>query len=268
MAGDRWIDLDGGLNVRDLGTLQTTDGRIVRPRTLLRSASLQELTTADVRRLVDDYSVRAVLDLRTGYEVASLGPGPLHREPLVEVHHLSLFVEPELTVDPSGARLLPWQGRSPRGDRDRSDSAGDVYFRYLDERPDAILQAMRLIAGSKGAVVVHCAAGKDRTGVVVAMALTELGVDRDEVVADYTLTAERIEAIIRHLAALPTYAGTANVTIDAALVDEQRPRPETMADFLTTMDNRHGGVGEWLRARGWTPDDATALRDRLLTTAG
>ncbi|SOD72155.1 protein tyrosine/serine phosphatase [Jatrophihabitans sp. GAS493] len=265
MTAIRWIELDGAVNVRDLGSLPATDGQVVRPRALLRSDSVQELSNPDVRRLVDEVGVRTIVDLRTSFEVNGEGHGPLREEPLVTVHHLSLFDEPEITAGDDEPAVLPWQGRTPTGDREADRSAGSVYFKYLDERPDSILQALRLIARTDGATLVHCAAGKDRTGVVVAMALTEVGVDRDAVVADYALTAERIELIITRLAAKPTYAGRAAITIDDDLIEQQRPRPETMRGFLERADEIHGGVSEWLRSQGWTDADASALRRRLLT---
>src|SRR3954471_7137361 len=93
VAASRWIELDGAENVRDLGGLPTVDGRVVQRHRLIRSDSLQALTGDDVRYLVDEVGVRAVADLRTGVEVSSEGPGPITREPLVEVVHLSLFPE-------------------------------------------------------------------------------------------------------------------------------------------------------------------------------
>src|SRR5579875_385825 len=170
----RWIELDGAENVRDLGGLPTTDGRTVQPHRLIRSDSLQGLTAADVRHLVDDVGVRAIADLRTGVEVESEGPGPMSREPLVEVRHLSLFPEAGERTDAVAAEedapvVLPWQTRDrPESVDERRRGASGIYLSYLDDRADSVLEALRLIAYSDGATVVHCAAGKDRTGVVVA----------------------------------------------------------------------------------------------------
>ena len=71
-----WIDLDGVVNMRDLGGLPTRDGRQIRPRRLIRSDNLQDLTEADLRRLLS-MGVTDVLDLRTRREVDAVGPGPL-----------------------------------------------------------------------------------------------------------------------------------------------------------------------------------------------
>ena len=259
MTEARWIELSGADNVRDLGGLPTEDGGAVRPGRLLRSANLQQLTDADVALLVEDLAVRAVADLRTGVEVMHEGPGPLHRDERVQVAHHSLFPEDGAATDAAGAQdgapvVLPWQERGERFE------AAEVYLRYLDERPDSVVAALRLIAATDGATVVHCAAGKDRTGVVIAFALAEVGVTRAAIVDDYARSGEAIEAIFARLLASPTYAGD----IDGADADKHRPRPETMRRLLTGLDERHGGPGAWLRSHGWTDADASALRHRLL----
>ena len=240
-----WISLDGAENVRDVGGLPTEDGRALRPGALLRADSLQQLSETDVRRLVDDLHVTAVADLRTGVEVAGEGPGPMLREPAVEVVHLSLFPEAGESTDaaavPADAPVvLPWQERDAGSDTRPRAAAGEVYASYLDDRADSILAALRLIATTEGATIVHCAAGKDRTGTVVAVALREVGVTRDAIVADYVRSAERVERVFARLAARRTYAGDIAGKLDD--VEKHKPRADTMTGLLTAVDERHGGV--------------------------
>lgn len=264
----RWIELAGAENIRDLGGLPTVDGRVVQRHRLIRSDSLQALTDDDVRYLVDEVGVRAVADLRTGVEVASEGPGPITREPLVAVRHLSLFPEAGDNTDAVAADddepvVLPWQDRKRSIDEnERRRGASGVYLSYLDDRADSVIDALRLIAGTEGATIVHCAAGKDRTGVVVALALAEVGVARDAIVEDYALSGERIEAILNRLSSRRTYARD----LDAGNVnfDRHKPRAETMARLLDAVDEFYGGVPAWLRAHGWTDTDAARLRAKLL----
>jgi protein-tyrosine phosphatase len=135
-----------------------------------------------------------------------------------------------------------------------------VYLRYLDDRADSVVGALRLIAGTDGATVVHCAAGKDRTGVVIAFALAEVGVTRAAIVEDYARSAERIEAILRRLASRRTYAED----VSQQDPDAHAPRAATMERLLDAMDDLYGGVPAWLRAHGWTEQDAAALRHHLL----
>jgi protein tyrosine/serine phosphatase len=261
----RWIELDGAANVRDVGGL-SADGGVIRPNRLIRSDNLQGLSARDVRELVDQRNVRAVADLRTDVEVKLEGAGPMHAEPLVAVHHYSLFPEfgenTDVAVHDDGAPILPWQERDTRIDPDDPGRRGasGAYRLYLEHRPDSIVNALRLIASTDGATIVHCAAGKDRTGVVVALALAEVGVAREAIFADYALSADRIDDIFARLRASETYASDlANQS-----VDKHAPRESTMRRVFATLDAEHGGPRAWLRANGWTEADAEALRSRLL----
>jgi protein-tyrosine phosphatase len=265
----RWIELDGAVNVRDLGGLATTDGGAVRTGRLLRSDNLQGLTSGDVDLLVSQIGVRHVIDLRSDTELELEGPGPLTRAPGVTVHHLSLFAEGGGLTDvdadtpPTGTKridtdkILPWQDR-PAEDGHESERSVGHYLGYLEVRPDSVVSALRVMA--QGSSIVHCAAGKDRTGVVIAITLHVLGVPRDHIVADYTATGERLEAILARLRASPAYAQD----LDSRPADTHRPHAYTMEKFLTILDERHGGPIGWLQRHGWTDDDTTALRSALL----
>jgi len=263
-AAPRWIELDGAVNVRDLGGLPTQGGGAVAARRLIRSDNLQGLSPRDVERLVDEYGVRTVADLRTGVEVDSEGPGPLHGRREVQIRHLSLFPErgdrtDAAAAEPDAPVVLPWQDNEDRAQRRRGGAAA-VYLGYLEDRADSILDTLRLIAHSPGATIVHCAAGKDRTGVVVAIALDEVGVERDAIVADYARSAEVIEDIFERLRSSRTYAGD----MAKADADKQAPRAATIKTLLAELDEQYGGASGWLRAHGWTEEDAAALRAKLL----
>jgi protein tyrosine/serine phosphatase len=119
--------------------------------------------------------------------------------------------------------------------------------------------ALRSVAHAGGAAVVHCAAGKDRTGVVVALALTVAGVPAEAVVADYAATGERTEAIMARLRRSRLYSRDVN----SKPADPQPPRAETMAAFLEQMDARYGGVASWLTDHGLSATDLDALRVKL-----
>ena len=259
-----WIDLDGAANVRDVGGLPTDDGGTTAFNRLIRADNLQGLSPADIRRLVDGHGVRTVADLRTGVEVSSEGPGPMTREPAVAIHHLSLFPEAghntdvAVAVDENAPVVLPWK-EIERQQRQTAGIAG-VYLGYLQDRADSVIAALRLIAGSEGATIVHCAAGKDRTGTVVALALAEVGVSRAAIVADYAASAERMTQIFDRLRRSHTYAAD----LGDEDVDKHTPRAVSMQRLLDAMDAELGGVQTWLRAHGWKDDDAAALRRQLL----
>jgi hypothetical protein len=261
-AAPRWIDLEGAVNARDLGGVPLAGGGAVAPGRLLRSDNLQDLSPADVVHLVEDHGLRAVVDLRTIVEVRLEGPGPLHADDRVVVEHRSLYPEAGEHTDVVDAdTITPWQmgiGGSPIPGE---SPTVQTYMGYLEHRPDSVVGALRTIAAPPlgGAALIHCAAGKDRTGIVVAVALEIAGAHRDAVIADYALTAERIEAIVARLAASPTYAADV-VGHDP---DRHAPRPESMRRILELLDERHGGAAGWGADHGMERDELAALRARL-----
>jgi protein-tyrosine phosphatase len=250
-----WIDLDGTANTRDVGGLPTSDGGRTVSRRLLRSDNLQDLTPGDVRRLVDDYGVRTVADLRADVEVRAGGPGPMTREPLVTVEQLSLFPERSRAAAPADEpEVPPWERRPVTG---RGFSG--LYLEFLAERADSVLSALRLIAGREGATLVHCTAGKDRTGTVIALALSDAGVEREAIVADYAASADHFDELMKRLA---KSTGTRDLALAAAV--RHRPKAITMERFLDALAQAAGGVRPWLAAHGWTDADHAALLRKLL----
>jgi protein-tyrosine phosphatase len=253
-----WIDVEGAANMRDLGGTPTEDGGQIVPRTLLRSDNLQGLTARDVARLVGDIGVTTIVDLRTPGEVATEGPGPLDDVP--GIRHVYYSVLPQFpSRQDEVARALLSEKLARDAERYPDDVTTGHYLGYLEDRPAEVAAALRAIATSEGAAIVHCAAGKDRTGVIVAMALSAAGVGREAVIADYALTAERIDAILARLTGSRTYADDTSDKPTAA----HTPRPETMKAFLEQLDVRYGGLTEWLSGNGFTDEDRTRLRSRL-----
>ncbi|MEU8378032.1 tyrosine-protein phosphatase [Streptosporangium sp. NPDC048865] len=258
----RWIDLEGAVNVRDLGGLATVDGGTTRFGRVYRSDNLQGLTGRDVQLLVSDLKLRNVVDLRSGAEVRLEGPGPLTEVPEVSIHHLTLFAEGGVHTDVEadtieGDKVLPW---TERVEEELAElRVTGFYYGYLRERPDSVLAALRAMALDEGAAIVHCAAGKDRTGVVCALALEVAGATREAIVADYVATADRIDDILARLRSSDTYRDD----LDTRPPDEHRPRAEYIEQFLRVLDDRFGGPLEWLASQGWSEADSRTLRARL-----
>ena len=246
------------MNVRDLGGLPTTDGGTTVTGRLLRSENLQELTAGDVARLVDEIGVSTVVDLRSTNEVTIEGPAPL--DALASVRHAHHPVLREfLDVSDTVKAALVTEAAAADRERYPDDPMCGHYLGYLENRPEEVVGALRSIATAPGAAIVHCAAGKDRTGVVIALTLAVAGVEPDAIVADYAASDERIEAIIERLARSKMYAGGVN----GVPVRAHAPRPETMKAFLEQLELRYGGAGNWLAARGFTAEEFAQLRAKL-----
>jgi hypothetical protein len=182
---------------------------------------------------------------------------------LVTHHHHSLFRDDLHPVSAQEALVLPWSEKArqeaPPEVRRDEDHWASHYLGYLADRPDSVLAALEVIAHSRGATIVHCAAGKDRTGTVTGLALSVAGVADEDVVADYVATGERIEQVVARLLARPAYG---EVLKDQPM-SHHVPRPETMQRILAVLAERHGGAAGWLREQGWTAAEVEALRARL-----
>ncbi|MEV4009645.1 tyrosine-protein phosphatase [Nonomuraea angiospora] len=256
----RWIDLEGAVNARDLGGLPTRDGGRTRHGRIFRADNLQGLTPGDVAVLVGDLKLRHVVDLRSNAEVALEGPGPLTLVPEVRHHHLTLFAEGGTHTDVEadtidGDRVLPWAERG----LDEELRVTGFYFGYLRDRPDAVVAALRAMSLDDGAALVHCAAGKDRTGVLSALALEVAEATREAIVEDYVATGERLELILKRLRSSETYRGD----LDSRPADDHMPRARYIEQFFQVLDERFGGPMGWLTRHGWTDADTAALRARL-----
>jgi protein-tyrosine phosphatase len=232
----QWIELDGAVNAR-----------AVVPGVLLRSDNLQGLSNADVRTLVDEHGVELVLDLRTGVEV--------------RMEHRSLYPEKgntDLDID----TVIPW---GTEHDESLVDEVPTVraYMGYLGRRPDSVAESVRAIAHTEGAVLVHCAAGKDRTGVVVAIALDAAGWDRQVVVDDYMASNDRIEQIFQRLRSSETY----RAELEGHVASQHAPVPGAIERVLELVDAEYGSSVAFLLENGLDESDIAALRERLGSSA-
>jgi protein tyrosine/serine phosphatase len=251
VAADRWLPLQGALNARDLGGLPLRDGGVTRRGRLFRADTLQELTEQDVA-LLARYPLQTVVDLRTPLEAEREGRGPLAHEP---VDYVNLPFVPDSVIVPSDPRH-----EVVVADRQRSDRV-EHYLDYLRLAGARVLAALdRLADPEPGAVLFHCAAGKDRTGVLAALALELVGVERAAILDDYALTNERLDRIGSRLARLPTYAGY----VGRLRREDMRAERATMATFLDRLDAEFGGATGWLRSAGADDRLVDGLRRRLV----
>ncbi|MFE2771695.1 tyrosine-protein phosphatase [Microbacterium resistens] len=230
------LDVPGAANVRDVGGIPAGASRI-RQGMLLRSGHLSGLT-AQGRAILRD-RVRRVVDLRDDdevrYQPSALVEVPVTRIPLFHGSVASLFVE-----DVS----LPM-----------------MYRRLVDDAAARMVEVARLLADGEP-TLVHCTAGKDRTGVSVALALSAVGADREAVIADYALTEtlmppEHVRMVAERLRAHHPDARHALALATAS------PAP-VMRDLLVHVDERYGSAADYLLAAGLTRREFDALGAALV----
>lgn len=241
VSDNRTMALSAVFNFRDVGGYRADDGRTVRRRRLFRSDSLHRLGAAD-REAFTALGVRTVIDLRRPHEVTRDGRV---RYPELRYHH----------IHPEHAE---W-GETAFTDRDRLPRW--LADRYLDLAHDGragITAALRIIADERAApVVVHCVAGKDRTGVVCALTLGLLGVADEDIAADYALSA---------ISARRFADWARRIDPDA---DELPPAylaapAEAMLLFLAELRASYSSIERYVTTSGLAAAEIEALRGHLL----
>jgi len=240
---ERRVTVEGCLNFRDLGGYPTRDGGALRWRQLFRADGLHALSARGVATLRDEIGLGDIIDLRSSAELSLDGRGLLEREP-VRFHHLPLF-------DASRGQ------RNPAAD---IASLADLYFGMIDFAREPIAKVITVLARTKDPAVFHCAAGKDRTGVISALLLSLLGVRDELIVADYAATREALDAIVDRLMASQGYQGM----FDELPPDTLHANPETMEAFLARVRAEFGGMTDYARDIGVDPADVERLRTRMI----
>lgn len=251
----RRLELEGPVNFRDLGGYATADGRQVRWGRVYRSDSLETLTPADIAQL-DGLGIRLVCDLRRDDECAA-GPSRIEGHCHVRIEHLPIGGIAAETKDMAGRML---RGEIPEVS---AQMMADVYLTILELHPHSFGAVVARAADEASLpMVVHCTAGKDRTGVAAALLLAVLGVDDETIATDYELSTEfqsraRIAAVRPQLDA----AGIEFEKVEAYFL---APRA-VIAATLDGLRSRYGGVEAYLTgAAGLAPKTVDRLRTLLL----
>jgi protein-tyrosine phosphatase len=237
--------LEGTPNFRDVGGLPTVDGRTTKRGVLYRSSALEELSSRDVRHLIDEVGLRTVIDLRSAddREIA---------EPLLDapIRHINLPIT-------RGAPTTSLE--RPMGADGRADMAR-IYGMYIETSAPSITEIFRELTSGATPAVFHCAAGKDRTGVVAAIVLSAVGVTRDAVVADYMETERFLDGIMTYLKRRPAYADIV-LRFPPGTMDVD---PSFMIGFLDDVERTYGGISSWLTEHAGVSTATIARLEELL----
>ena len=245
----RHIPLEGQPNFRDLGGYGTVDGRTVRWGRIFRSGELGGLTDADLVEVVEVIGLRRACDLRTAGEVEH---APCTVLPPEAVVHLPIG-------NPTGADPLAIAAAVHSGDLAALDCGMPVRGnrQMVLDHGEQLARALAVVMDPDSwPVMINCTAGKDRTGLVAALTLTILGVDRATVVDDYLLSStllaaqseRRIDGIRRMLASRqgidPSEVDESGLEVVRALMDV---RPHYIGAAFDAIDERHGSVEAYVR---------------------
>ena len=234
MTNARVLVWDGCVNVRDIGGLPTEDGGEIQRRVVIRADSIRGLTETGWQALLDD-GVGLAIDLRSDREVAEDDD----RDAPIPVVHIA--------VDPSA---VPAAHNFP--------TMYEGYLALLEHFHDEFARAVDTVATADTPVVIHCAGGRDRTGIAVALMLRLAGVDPETIAADHAISDESW--------------GPHNEAWFAEAEDEEererrrriaKPAGRTMVDVLEEVDRRYGGPRAYITAAGGTDANLDNLVLRL-----
>ena len=238
---------EGIHNFRELGPYPVRPGGVIRPRRIFRSGALERMTPADETLLAGELGIRTVLDLRHPDELSGVSAG----HPLDDrVVRLSIFSESqpqeELIAELNG---LYGPGPSPRR-----------YFHYLQIGGDRLARAFELFADEANyPVLVHCTAGKDRTGVLVGMIMDVLGCHDEDIAHEYGLSDASIDRLIAYLRASGRQLEGSEDEIRARLATP----PERMAGFIELLREHHNSAATFFEGQGVDPSAIERVRELL-----
>jgi protein tyrosine/serine phosphatase len=249
----RHLEWEGTINARDSGGLVTADGPI-RHGALVRSDRLNGLTEAGVAALTA-HGVRTVIDIRGSGEAAD----DWDRYPIKGDGIIGYLNQP------FRAGLEDEELERVRGLYGAAASREEFNRLDLDHSRQGITAIVSAIADAPpGGVLVHCHAGKDRTGIVVALALAVAGVSDNEIADDYALTEHAMDQIMEEWLA-HIGAGESERERQWAMA---MPSREAMLDTLAYLHEHYGGAESYLLGAGMTSDQLQRLRARLIDAKG
>ncbi len=230
-----YIQLPGCLNLRELGGYTTEEQKQTKSRTLLRSDSLHNLPQSSQQQLLD-YGIRTIIDLRSPMETGS-NEYPLSQRAEIEYYNLPLIE-----------------------DRSQFESIKDKelieYNRFfLEQCSSAIKKILETIASSQTAIVIHCAAGKDRTGIIIALLLAIARVPIATIARDYQLSDRYLAPLYNKMRSQAEAEGFAHLL---------NSHPQTIIDTFSLLEQNYGGIDKYLSSIGVSVAKHISLKTMLV----
>jgi protein-tyrosine phosphatase len=243
----RIVLLDSVQNIRDLGGLRTRDGRTTRTGRLFRADGVHRLAPQDVTRM-RTLDLSTVIDLRSESEVLAEGSFPVQQIPVEWIHIPTVDEGRHATVPPV--------------DRDHPNYLFHAYFSMFERSPQTLARSVTAIAdASHAGTLFHCAAGKDRTGVLAMLVLGILDVERELIIEDYAMSNNAVKKIKAwNQMHNPDIAARQATWPDRVM----SANPENMRLLVEAVENQHGSITQLVLSLGVSVESVQKLRTNLI----
>ncbi len=244
----RHLGWDACYNIRDLGGYPTRSGKQTRWRSILRGDNLCRLNRKSIRSILE-YGICTIIDLRSGNELTA-APHPFSRRERPE--NFPLYIN---------LPVLNEQDREAMLALEKTHSGLDSYTLILERFKDHVGAVMRGIAGAQtGGILIHCHAGKDRTGIISALILSVAGVPEEVIAADYAESDQYLQPMYNQI--LET--GPQDPEERQKAYEAMLARPEFMLSTLAYLRNRYGSVQGYLFSAGVTKANQEKIYERIV----
>lgn len=235
------------INTRDLGGMPAEGGKVIRPQTFLRAASLYQLVPSDGEKLVRDFKVAYDIDLRIDKELNRKPDAPI---PGVEYRHYEL--REDVMVHFPNIPTMPQMYLNMVSKENSLEALRNIFGLFMNE-----------VVPGKKAALFHCSEGKDRTGIVAALIEDLVGVPRDLMLEDYMLSNEAFEKRNKKY-----YYGT-RLIMRKQKADDFRNTYQAnefmLKDMLAYLEKTYGGTEGFFReALGFSDGDIRAFKQKIL----
>jgi protein-tyrosine phosphatase len=256
--------LDGTFNARDLGGLPLRGGGTTASGVLIRADALHALSPRGVEQLAAS-PVETIIDFRMGAERDTARDRLPAARRIADVHlpllegAMSKVAEEALAAHALGDHTAA--GRAAETAMAQLPTLAQMYAQMLEHGAGSFADVARRVADGRGAVLIHCTAGKDRTGVCAAVLLDAVGVEREAIVADYAESERNLAgAWFERMAGMLTMMG---LEITPPLTELMAGSPPAAIEAALSWLDDHGGAAAYLGTGGLTDDDLDRLRSRL-----
>jgi len=241
------------LNFRDIGGIVTDRDKQIKDGIIFRSANLDRISRSDIKKL-QLLNIRTIIDLRASYEYKK------QKRTIDHINCLSLPLDFEQTTR---EKLKPYLFKK-NSEEIISEISSSLYLEILDAAQAIIKNVLEILLSAEHCpVLIHCQAGKDRTGIICALILLALGTDRQSIIGDYLKSNEALLPFFKKMLftrKILTLGFFPSGTILYAITVRQR----NIESVLDRVNDHYGGIEAFLGSSGFEAEKLMKLRERLI----